>query len=218
MSTVLSILIGYFIGNINPAYIFAKIRGFDIRKRGSGNAGASNAVITMGKTVGILSAIFDIAKAYFAVRLATFLFPDLKLAEAASGTACILGHIFPLLMGFKGGKGLACLGGTILAFDARFFAVLLIFELILVLIVDYICIVPTTASVIFPIVYGLMTRNLVGALLLTAPTVVILIKHIENFKRIKAGTEVHFSFLWRREREIERIQQKLGSDSTQDKL
>lgn len=208
MNAVLSVLIGYFIGNINPAYIFAKMRGFDIRKKGSGNAGASNAVITMGKTVGILSAIFDIAKAYFAAQLAAFLFPELKFAEAASGAACILGHIFPVLMGFRGGKGLACLGGTVLAFDARVFAVMLTVELILVLVVDYICIVPITASVVFPIVYGIMTKNVIGTLILAVPAIVMLVKHIENIKRIKEGKEFRFSFLWRREQEIERIRQK----------
>lgn len=208
MSAVWSVLIGYFIGNINPAYIFAKIRGFDIRKRGSGNAGASNAVITMGKSVGFFSAVFDIAKAYFAAQLAAFLFPELKFAEAASGAACILGHIFPVLMGFRGGKGLACLGGAVLAFDARVFAVMLTVELGLVLMVDYICIVPITASVVFPIVYGIMTSDIIGTLILAVPAVIMLAKHMENIKRIKEGTEFRFSFLWRREQEIERVQQK----------
>ena len=63
MQVALCALIGYFFGNINPAFIIAKFKGFDIRQRGSGNAGASNTVITIGKKAGLFVALFDIAKA-----------------------------------------------------------------------------------------------------------------------------------------------------------
>lgn len=204
------ILIGYALGGINPSYIIARIRGFDIRKRGSGNAGASNALMVMGKAVGIFSALFDIAKAYFAVYIARRLFPGLEVAGAISGSACIIGHILPVIMKFRGGKGLACLGGVILSFDYRVFLVMLTVELIIVLAVDYICVVPITAAVAYPFVHGIMI-SLLGGLIFILPCCLILFKHIENIKRIRNGTEAHLSFLWKRNEEIERLKQNRGN-------
>lgn len=200
-------LTGYLIGGINPSYIIAKIKGFDIRKHGSGNAGASNAVITMGKKVGIFSAIFDIFKAVGSVCLARYvILPAVPYAACLSGSACIIGHIFPVFMGFRGGKGLACLGGVILALNPMVFVVLLCLELILVLIIDYICIVPITASVIYPVLYGTIAGDSIGSLIFIVVTVVVLYKHVENVRRIRNGTEAHFSYLWKKDREIERLE------------
>lgn len=205
MPIVLSVFIGYFIGGINPAFLIAKYKGFDIRKKGSGNAGASNAVITMGKKIGIISAILDIVKAYVSVVLVGILFPEVPLTKVVVGISCIVGHIFPIFMKFKGGKGLASLGGVILAFEPLVFLIILLVELLIVLIVDYICIVPITASVAFPIIYMSMTHDQIGAILYGFLALLIFYKHIENLKRIRIGTEAHFSFLWRRKKEIERL-------------
>ena len=212
MYYVLCFLIAYLIGGINPSYIAAKIKGFDIRTKGSGNAGASNAVITMGKAVGIFSALFDILKAFFAVKIAVWIFPELPVIGDVAGTACILGHMFPALMGFRGGKGLACLGGVILAFDWRVFLILLGVELLLALLLDYICVVPMTASVIFPVLKGVLTKTLAGSLVLSASSVAILLRHIENIRRIRQGTEAHLSFLWNRKKELERLQENMDRD------
>ena len=97
---------GYLIGTINPSYIIAKLCGFDIREKGSKNAGASNALILFGKITGIGCALFDIAKATLIVWLCETLFPELAYSFAVTGVACILGHVFPFYMKFKGGKGL----------------------------------------------------------------------------------------------------------------
>ena len=121
MNFLYCILIGYFIGVISPSYIMSKLRGFDIRDKGSHNAGASNVAMVLGKSMGAICAVIDIAKAFFAVWLAQTLMPHFALAFPVAGVACILGHIFPFYMNFKGGKGLACLGGIILAFDWRVF-------------------------------------------------------------------------------------------------
>ena len=206
------VLSGYLVGGINPAYIIGRLKGFDIRARGSGNAGASNAVIVMGKGVGVFSAVFDIAKAFLCVKIAEMVFPQWKLAKVLCGSACILGHIFPPLMRFKGGKGLACLGGVILALDWLMFAVLLAVELIVVLVVDYICVVPITASAAYPFIYLLRGGTVAGALVLGVVAVVIFAKHIENLHRIKEGKEAHFSFLWNRDAELARLQRKENED------
>ena len=205
MKILLCILLGYAIGAINPSYFLAKARGFDIRRRGSGNAGASNALILFGKALGISCALFDIAKATAAIHLAQLLFRGTPFVFSATAVATIVGHIFPFYMKLRGGKGLACLGGAILAFDWRVFLVMLACEAILAVAVNYICFVPLTASVIFPIIYGVMSGDLWGTLILCLVIPIVFFKHIENLVRIKNGTEARLSFLWNKQGELERM-------------
>ncbi len=198
-------LIGYLIGSVNPAWIISKIRGFDIRDKGSHNAGASNVVILCGKKMGAFCAVIDIFKACFAIKLCAFLFPEYDHAFAAAGTACIVGHIHPLFLGFRGGKGLACLGGMIMMFSRRVFIVFLILEIILVLVTNYICFVPITAAIAFPIAYAVIAHDGIGALMMGIAGVMILMKHLENLRRIRNGTELRFSYLWDRDSERKRL-------------
>ncbi len=220
MNILFCVLIGYILGSINPSYIIGRIKGFDIRRRGSGNAGASNALIVMGKWVAIVSAVFDIAKAYFSYRFCQqflpFVIAENNVSGAVAGSACIVGHILPVFMKFKGGKGLACLGGVILAFNTKVFLAILAVELIIVLIVDYICIVPTTAVIIFPVIYGAVTTRWISAAIFFIPAVLIILRHIENFKRIRNGSEAHVSFLWKRNEEIARITGKSAEEAEED--
>ncbi|MBQ8408514.1 MAG: glycerol-3-phosphate acyltransferase [Clostridia bacterium] len=197
--------IGYLIGAFNPAYILSKLKGFDIRQRGSGNAGASNALIVFGKLVGVICALLDIAKTCLAIWLTGAIFPGLPFSFVLTGSSCILGHIFPFYMRFRGGKGLACLGGMILMFDWRVFLIMLAVEAVIVLVTGYLCFVPMSASVIFSVTYGIMRRDLIGAAILLAVAAVILFRHKENIKRIRAGIEARFSYLWNKEKEIERL-------------
>ena len=204
MKYVFCILIGYLIGAINPSYIIAKLQGFDIREKGSKNAGASNALILFGKVLGVGCALFDIAKAAFAIWLCAKLFSELAYSFAVTGVACILGHVFPFYMKFRGGKGLACLGGMILAFEWRVFLVMLAIEIVVAFVTDYICFVPMTASAIFPFVYLIMRRDVPGALIIALILPLMLYKHKENLKRIKQKTEMPFSFLWNKEKALEK--------------
>ena len=204
MKYLLCILIGYLIGTINPSYIIAKIRGFDIREKGSKNAGASNALILFGKVLGIGCALFDIAKATLAIWLCGKLFPELTYSFAVTGVSCILGHVFPFYMKFRGGKGLACLGGMILAFDWRVFLIMLACEIVVAIVTNYICFVPLSASVVFPIVYGIMRHDWWGALIICLVIPVMFFKHKENLKRIKQKTEMPFSFLWNKEKALKK--------------
>ena len=207
---IFSLAVGYFVGSVNPSYLFGLFKGEDIRETGSHNAGASNAVIVYGKKVGAFCAVFDILKAFFVIKLTAFLWPSVPLAKVCAASMCIMGHMFPIFMGFRGGKGLACTGGTILAYSARLFCILLLISLILVLVTDYICFVPASVAVYAPILYGLFTKDYIGQIIFTVVGLIILSKHIKNFRRIAEGTEAHFSFLWRRESEIERVMQKKG--------
>lgn len=211
---ILCFIFGYLLGGINPSYIIGRIRGFDIRKKGSGNAGASNAVITMGKAVGICSAIFDILKATAAFFLAPLIFKNLFLASELASVACVLGHMFPVYMKFRGGKGLACLGGLILALDWRMFLILLAIELVVCLWADYICIAPITASIMLPFLYGIFgslgldwllyaDAGWWGVVLMLVVTLSILSRHVQNIYRIATGTEMHFSYAWSKDKQAE---------------
>ena len=93
-------MLGYCFGTINPAYIISGMMGFDIREKGSGNAGASNVMLMIGKKAGAVTALCDIAKAAAASLIAAKMFPSLISAKIIAGTACILGHIFPVQLGF----------------------------------------------------------------------------------------------------------------------
>ena len=211
---ILCALTAYLIGCINPAYIIGRIHGMDIRKKGSGNAGASNALILMGKAVAVFSALFDIFKAAGVMWLAPVVFKGVPAIAEIAGVSCAIGHIFPILMNFRGGKGLACLGGILLAIDYRLLLVVLALEVIVVLLVDYICVIPITASIAIPVLYGVFGDLNLGWLrragggwtaigVLCVLTVVMLLKHVHNLRRIVHGTEIRFSYMWMKDRDAE---------------
>lgn len=207
LSLLLCLILPYLIGCINPAYIIAKCKGFDIRRRGSGNAGASNAVITLGKGVGVLSALFDIGKSYGAIALCQWLVPGERLVLPLAAAAVTAGHIFPVFMGFRGGKGLACLAGTVICYDWRLFLLLLAIEAALALLTDYICVIPLTASVAFTVIYAIQSHYLPGILVLIVIVAMIYYKHIENLKRIYSGGEMHLSYIWHPKEEEQRMEE-----------
>ena len=211
---ILCVFSAYLVGCINPAFIIGKLKGMDIRKKGSGNAGASNALILMGKSVAVFSALFDIVKAAAVMWLAPVVFPGVPVIAEIAGASCLIGHIFPIFMKFKGGKGLACLGGIVLAVDWRLLLLLLAVEIVTVLVVDYICVVPITASVLVPVLYGVFGDMGLGWLkrasggwgaiaILCVVTLIMIFKHVGNLRRIAHGAELHFSYMWMKDRDSE---------------
>ena len=199
------LIIGYLLGNINPAFVFAKLRGYDARVDGSGNAGASNAFILAGKLAFFATASIDILKAFLACRLCRALFPALEVAEQLGGVACVLGHMYPAALRFRGGKGLASLGGAILSWDWRFFLALLALAVLIAFATNYICFAAPTISLLFPALFYWQTRYLPGALVLLVPVIPVFAKHMVNFRRIRAGTEARMSYLWNKDGELRRI-------------
>ena len=197
--------IGYAIGNINPAYVLGLRKGYDIRKKGSGNAGATNLMLLEGKKAGAFVMAFDISKAAVAVSLSRRLFPKYDCVGEPAGTACVLGHMFPATLGFRGGKGLACLGGVILAFGVHDFLLTLFLESVLLMATRYLCLVPITASVFYPVYHGIMSGNWEGAAILGTVALPIFKKHRENLERIREGKELKVDFLWDKDSELERI-------------
>lgn len=196
---------GYFIGCINPAFIIGRIKGYDVRSSGSKNAGASNTVIMAGKLAGVLVALLDIFKAALSWRLCQALFPQFALAGILGGVACILGHMFPVFLHFRGGKGLACIGGVVLAYDPATFLIMLAITCVIGFATNYIAIATVSIAAIWPVYYGVTTGFWAGAAVLAVPFVPILLRHMTNFRRIRAGEELRLNFLWKKDSELERI-------------
>ncbi|MCF0138137.1 MAG: glycerol-3-phosphate acyltransferase [Oscillospiraceae bacterium] len=194
--------VGYALGEINSAYILGMRKGYDIRKKGTGNAGATNTMLLEGKLAGGFVMLFDMGKAVAAVKLCQKLFPDYISAGETAGTAAILGHMFPALLDFRGGKGLACIGGTILALGD--FPVMISFATAVLLKTRYLCAVPISASVFYPLYRGFTTRNWHGAAILGTVAIPVFAKHLENLKRIQENRELKVDFLWNKEKELER--------------
>lgn len=190
MNYIICILIGYILGNINAAYIISKLKGFDIRTKGSKNAGASNATIIMGWRIGIIVAIVDILKSFLAVFIVKSLFPNLELAAIIAGTSCVIGHIFPMHMRFRGGKGLASYIGMILAIDWRVFIVVGLVIIFVTVISNYIALATLTTVTIYPIYLYFIKEDIISLILLVIVAIIMYYKHISNIKRIISGKEV----------------------------
>lgn len=205
MGVIFSFIFGYLLGGINPAYVIGRRNGFDIRQRGSGNAGASNVIILKGKKIGTFVALFDIFKAYLAVVIARHIAPTFFFSGELAGAAAILGHIFPIGLKFRGGKGLACLGGVILALNWKMFIALLLSETILLAITKYLCYVPITASVFFPILHAYKLGSFTPIFIFLPIAITMFFKHRENLQRIRSGEEIRINFLWNKDEELARI-------------
>ena len=183
-------MLGYLLGCSNMALYLSKLAGVDLRNGGSGNLGASNAMILLGWRAGILVGAHDIGKAVLAVLLAGWVVPALPLAGAAAGVACVLGHMFPFYLRFKGGKGFASYLGMTLALNWKFALIVLVIVVAVTLISDYIVVGTVTTMLLVPAYLGFSTRNWMLVLLLCVASAVILFKHHENYVRIWRGTEV----------------------------
>ena len=128
MERVLCLIIGYAFGLFQTAYIYGRLNGIDIREHGSGNAGATNVLRTMGKKAGAIVMVCDILKSMLAIIICGIIFgpnnPEiLYLLKIYAAAGAILGHNFPFYLGFKGGKGIAATGGLVFAFHPWFIPV-----------------------------------------------------------------------------------------------
>lgn len=192
MVYLLVILLGYLIGCSNMALYLSKLKKVDIRSGGSGNLGASNAVILMGWGAGVLTAVHDIGKSMLAVFLARVLFPGVEHVGAAAGVASVLGHIFPFYLKFKGGKGFASYLGMTIALNWKISIAVLLLVVVVTLITDYIVAATTTTILVVPVWLGIAYHSFLLALILLVATVVIAWKHRENYVRMYKGTEIGF--------------------------
>ncbi len=192
MEYLLVMLLSYVLGSSNMAKYLALAKRVDLTAGGSGNLGASNAVILMGWGAGVLTAIHDIGKSALAVILARMVFPAAPHIGAVAGVASVLGHIYPFWMKFKGGKGFASYLGMTIALNWKFAIVVLLLVVVVTLITDYIVAGTTTTIVLVPIYMGISSGGIVLPLILLVATAVIAWKHRDNYVRIYNGTEIGF--------------------------
>ena len=192
MQYILVIALSYLLGCSNMATYIAAAKKVDLSAGGSGNPGASNAVILMGWGAGVLTAVHDIGKAALAVIMARLVFPDLPHIGAAAGVAAVLGHIYPFWMKFKGGKGFASYLGMTIALHWKFAIAVLLLVVVVTLVTDYIVAATTTTIVVVPIGLGVLTQSLILPLILLVASAVIAWKHRENYVRMYHGTEIRF--------------------------
>lgn len=190
MGYLFSVLLGYGLGCSSMAFYIGKLRKQDIRTAGSGNLGASNATVLFGWGAGISVALHDIGKAVLAVLLAKWLFPGVEYAGAAAGIACVLGHIFPFYLGFRGGKGLASYFGMTLALNWKLALIVVAVIVLATLVTDYISVGALSSIVVVPLYMGIATRSLPLVAILCTGTLVMFCKHWENIARITRREEI----------------------------
>ena len=203
VSYALIVLLAYLLGTSNLAYFIARRRGINILQTGTNNPGASNAMMLLGWKMGVLVGLHDIGKAFLAAFLAGLLFPELPLSREVAGAACVLGHMFPFYLRFRGGKGFASTLGMIAALNWRFVLLLGVAIIVVVLITDYI-VAGTVLTVVSYPVYCLATHQLIAAAILAGIALIILMKHRVNFVRIWKGTEVGLRRAHRGELRVDR--------------
>jgi len=185
-----SVLLGYLLGCSSMAYYIGLAKKKDIRTAGSGNLGASNAMVQLGWRAGILVGVHDIGKAFLAVLAAKLLCPELPLIGASAGVACVLGHMYPFYLKFQGGKGFAAYLGMTLALNWRFALVVMLIVVLVTLITDYIVVGTVTTVLSVPAYLGWTERSPWLFFVLFIASAVILWKHRENYVRIYRGTEI----------------------------
>lgn len=190
LKLILCILNGYLLGSLSPSALFSKLKNKNLREHGSGNLGATNTMIVLGKKYGIVVMLFDVLKAYFSIKIANLLLPKYVFADILAGCFTVLGHIFPFYLHFNGGKGVATLAGLLLAIDPTVFVILLLLGIALMFLSNYAVAAPVTASVLAPFMVGIRMQSFYAFLILAIIGTVIILKHKDNFVRIKNGTEV----------------------------
>lgn len=190
MGYIIAILCAYLLGSSSMAFYLSKLKKVDIRKNGSGNLGASNATVLFGWGAGVLVAVHDIGKGLLAVLLAKCFFPELPYVGAAAGVACVLGHIFPFYLKFKGGKGLASFIGIVAALDWKVALGIVVLLVVVTLVTDFIALGTISVSIAAPIGLWITTQGFIVPLILAVATVVMIFKHRDNLVRIRNKTEI----------------------------
>jgi glycerol-3-phosphate acyltransferase PlsY len=187
---LLCILIGYALGCISPSVIISKILHRNLKEEGTGNYGATNVTMVLGRGFGAFVMLFDIAKGAFAYLVASWIFTDFAYAGLVSGLAAVLGHCYPFYIKFKGGKGLAAYGGVILAYDPLLFAIVLACAMVLMLIVNYSFIFPYSGSFLVCVLATIKTKDPIIFILLAVMAAVIMTKHFSNMKKALKSSDI----------------------------
>ena len=198
---VLALILSYLAGSIPSAVWAGKLfHGIDIREHGSGNAGATNTIRVLGWKTGVPVLIFDLAKGWLAASLPVFLnaapegSQQMTVLKIACGVAAIIGHVFPVFAGFRGGKGVATTFGVLLALDPFLTLSCAGIFLVVLLLSNYVSLSSMIAGVMFPVL--LMTVFPTPSLLLkvfaVAVAIALVVTHRKNIGRLVRGEEKKF--------------------------
>lgn len=195
--TVIAAVAAYLIGSINSSIIISKIvMGEDIRKSGSGNAGATNMLRTMGKKYGALTLVIDVLKGVIAV-LAAMLFKKAGAninTEYIAGVCVVLGHNFPVFFGFKGGKGVATSLGVVLMLDWKVGLVVLAAAILIMALTRYVSLGSICAALLFMAIHTVIMVSggefcAVKFICIMILGVLLILRHSANIKRLVKGEE-----------------------------
>ena len=175
------LIASYLLGNISPSTLLARARGLDIKKEGSGNAGTTNALRVLGKKAALITLVVDIGKR---------LLPPEKAAFCA--LAVFLGHVWPVLLKFQGGKGVATAFGTLLAVNWKMALLCLAIVVIVVALTRMVSAGSILAALAFPVLSHFMAPHMFLPGLIMAA--ILIFKHRSNIGRILRGEENKLSF------------------------
>lgn len=208
---IISGIIAYLLGSISFSIIFTKkIAGFDVRQKGSGNAGSTNVLRTAGKKPAILTLICDILKgviaifiAYLIGRIFNFDIQSSAMLVQIAGICVVIGHTFPVFFGFKGGKGVATALGVLLVTNWQIGLICLVFALVLMALTRIVALGSIAAAILFPVLCFFITNNyLVGdsstrmsyLVFGIIMAVIVIFNHRSNIQRMASGKENRLIF------------------------
>lgn len=200
---ILALVIGYLLGSINTSIIVGKCYGIDIRNHGSGNAGMTNTLRTLGKIAAVLVVVGDILKGVLAYLIGDFIVDAVTienifgsqfqtvdgLGGMIGGIAAIVGHNWPIYFGFKGGKGILTSFSVVMMMDWQLGLILLGVFLIIVLITRYVSLSSITACVVFPIAAYIKGNGIVFTVFAAILALLAICRHKANIIRLVNGTE-----------------------------
>ena len=202
---IIMAIIAYLIGSINFSVIISKkVAGFDVREKGSGNAGTTNMLRAVGKKAAAVTLICDVLKGVVSIGIAIILGNIVKdinreLLIQVAGIAVVLGHTFPVFFGFKGGKGVATSLGILLLSNWQIGLICLVFGIVLIILTRMVSLGSCAAAVLFPVLtlfinehYTVLTEGKSGStyfIYSVILAIIVLYNHRSNIKRILSGTE-----------------------------
>lgn len=202
---ILMALVAYLIGSVNFSVIISKkMAGFDVRERGSGNAGTTNMLRSVGKGPAALTLILDIAKGLVAILIAFIIGKISSEANGAilvqlAGFFVVLGHTFPVFFGFKGGKGVATSLGVLLFINPLIGLICLVFALAVMAFTRMVSLGSIMAAILFPVLTlfikdGYIADGYTYIIFGILMAVLVIFNHRSNLKRIYTGKENRLSF------------------------
>jgi acyl phosphate:glycerol-3-phosphate acyltransferase len=192
---VLWLLASYFTGAIPTSYLLSRLfAGIDLRQHGSGNLGATNLYRVLGWKYAIPAAVVDIAKGVIPVLVFAPQVSDSELFALACGAAAILGHVFSVFVGFKGGKGVATAAGVMLGLAPLALAVSAMVWALLVRLTGYVSVGSIVAAAVLPLAVYLLEDSTSPAVLWIAAAIAagVILLHRRNIQRLLKGTENRF--------------------------